>query len=253
MSCKNYKQYDSKWASKAYAGGTMRRSGCGPTAAASVIYHVNKSIDPTDTADWLSAHGYATNGWGTVWGGIEKVIDHYKMNCTMLNSSRLYGKTNTDAEKKWKKQMKTGKYFGILLMGPGNFTKGGHFITITSWDGTYANVYDPASASRTGKHKWADFAGDVKIFYLIKIPDVLYSRTFPTLPKKGYLSKGDTGTQVKYLQMFLNWYGGYGLVIDGSFGDKTLVAVKAFQKAAGLTVDGKFGPASLAKAKVVKR
>lgn len=80
-----------------------------------------------------------------------------------------------------------------------------------------------------------------------------YTGAFPVLPDKGYLTKGDTGTQVKRLQSFLNWYGGYGLDIDGSFGPATLAAVKKYQKAEGLTVDGYFGPASLKAAKAVKK
>lgn len=76
-----------------------------------------------------------------------------------------------------------------------------------------------------------------------------YTGTFPT----GTLRKGSKGTQVKRLQNFLNWYGNYGLAVDGSFGTKTQTAVKAFQKATGLTVDGVFGPKSLAKAKSVKK
>lgn len=76
-----------------------------------------------------------------------------------------------------------------------------------------------------------------------------YTGTFP----KGTLKKGSKGTQVKNLQKFLNWYGNYGLAIDGSFGTKTYEAVKKFQKATGLTVDGIFGPKSLAKAKSIKK
>lgn len=70
---------------------------------------------------------------------------------------------------------------------------------------------------------------------------------------EGSLHKGDTGTEVKRLQKFLNWYGNYKLDVDGSFGDKTEEAVKKFQKACGLTADGYFGPASLAKAKEIKK
>lgn len=70
---------------------------------------------------------------------------------------------------------------------------------------------------------------------------------------EGSLHKGDTGTEVKRLQKFLNWYGSYKLDVDGSFGDKTEDAVKKFQKATGLTADGYFGPASLAKAKEIKK
>lgn len=80
-----------------------------------------------------------------------------------------------------------------------------------------------------------------------------YSGTFPTLPKKGYLEKGDKGEQVRLLQLFLNWYGNYKLTIDGDFGDKTYCAVKNFQTSEKLTVDGVFGTKSLAKTKKVKK
>lgn len=81
----------------------------------------------------------------------------------------------------------------------------------------------------------------------------LYSGTFPSIPSKGYLGKGDKGTNVNQLQKFLNWYGKYGLSEDSSFGSTTESAVKKFQKAEGLTVDGQFGAKSLAKAKTIKR
>lgn len=80
-----------------------------------------------------------------------------------------------------------------------------------------------------------------------------YSGKFPTLPKKGYLTKGDNGTQVERLQMFLNWYGDYKLTVDGDFGTKTHAAVKDFQKKNSLEVDGLFGKMSLAKAKTIKK
>lgn len=51
------------------------------------------------------------------------------------------------------------------------------------------------------------------------------------------LTKGSKGTAVKWLQIALG-----GLTVDGDFGDKTLVAVKAFQTRNGLTVDGEVGP-----------
>lgn len=80
-----------------------------------------------------------------------------------------------------------------------------------------------------------------------------YPGTLPVLPAKGYLHEGDIGTQVKRLQAFLNWYGGFNLATDSSFGPKTKTAVKAFQRAEGLVSDGFFGPKSLAQAKRVKK
>ncbi|MGA4517425.1 CHAP domain-containing protein [Solibacillus silvestris] len=84
-------------------------------------------------------------------------------------------------------------------------------------------------------------------------PKAIYSGTFPKLPLKGYIKKGDKGTQVANLQKFLNWYGDYGLVVDNIFGTLTLEAVKKYQKAEGLSTDGIFGKKSLAKAKQIKK
>lgn len=80
-----------------------------------------------------------------------------------------------------------------------------------------------------------------------------YSGTFPKLPSRGYFEFGDKGTQVKNLQKFLNWYNNYSLSLDGDFGNKTLSAIKDYQKKEKLNVDGLFGTECLKRAKKVKR
>ena len=80
-----------------------------------------------------------------------------------------------------------------------------------------------------------------------------YTGTFPSLGKKGYLSKGDKGINVKRLQLFLNWCINSKLTVDGIFGEATLKAVKKYQKTYKLTQDGYFGKGSLAKAKSIKK
>ena len=89
-----------------------------------------------------------------------------------------------------------------------------------------------------------------------KVKKKKYRGKLPSLPQKEdgyYLEKGDEGEQVRLLQLFLNWYGKYGLEIDGDFGKKTESAVKNFQAAEKLTIDGLFGAKSLARATKVKR
>jgi len=66
------------------------------------------------------------------------------------------------------------------------------------------------------------------------------------------LRKGSRGSDVESLQVKLVHYG-YDLGnfgpnkngVDGKYGDKTVTAVKEFQKDAGIKVDGLFGPESL--------
>lgn len=55
------------------------------------------------------------------------------------------------------------------------------------------------------------------------------------------LRNGSRGTQVKVLQWLLNENGYNAGKTDGIFGENTLKAVKAYQKAKGLTVDGIVG------------
>ena len=80
-----------------------------------------------------------------------------------------------------------------------------------------------------------------------------YSGTFPTLPKRGYFKMRDTGTQVEYLQKFLNWYGYKNVKVNGKYNAETMSAVVMFQKAEKLATDGLFGKKSLEKAKTVKK
>lgn len=121
-----------------------------------------------------------------------------------------------------------------------------------TWHSMYANTTCCGNYLRSQMKYIAEEANKIN-GYTTTTTGKKYTGTFPTLPERGYFKTGDTGTQVKYLQKFLNWYGGYGLVIDGEVGDKTIAAVKKFQTATSLTVDGKFGAKSLAKAKTVKK
>ena len=76
-----------------------------------------------------------------------------------------------------------------------------------------------------------------------------YTGTFPTLPSRGYFKKGDSGTQVKNLQNFLNWALDLKLSVDGIIGNATINAVKQFQNKVKINADGLFGKSSLEKAK----
>lgn len=57
------------------------------------------------------------------------------------------------------------------------------------------------------------------------------------------LKKGSTGADVKRVQTALN-RAGATLTVDGSYGSKTVQAVKNFQEDNRLTVDGVCGPAT---------
>lgn len=129
---------------------------------------------------------------------------------------------------------------------------------------TYKGSYDMWQYSSSGNIKGLTGRIDVnycyKDFAKGKYPNPTpspttktYTGIYPKLPARGYFKRGDKGTQVKYLQKFLNWYGEYKLVVDGVVGSKTIITVEKFQKAEGLDVDGLFGRACLKRAKVVRK
>lgn len=80
-----------------------------------------------------------------------------------------------------------------------------------------------------------------------------YSGIYPKLPSRGYFKKGDKGTQVKYLQKLLRWCGYTSVTTGGTYGEKTIAAVKKLQKKFGLKQDGQFGKKTLSKVKEMRR
>lgn len=78
----------------------------------------------------------------------------------------------------------------------------------------------------------------------------------PTSEYKGSLpsstvKKGSKGKNVYNVQTFLNWCIKAGLKTDSIAGNKTVAAIKKFQKQYKLKVDGIFGKQSLSKAKSI--
>lgn len=96
--------------------------------------------------------------------------------------------------------------------------------------------------------------GRVDMDLLYEMPVVrkqtVYTKRLPTLPKRGWFTSGDKGTQVKLLQEFLNWYGDYGLLVDGEVGRKTMDAVRRYEGREKIKpIDGLFGEKCLERAK----
>lgn len=109
-----------------------------------------------------------------------------------------------------------------------------------------------------GQYKMKDALYPSKMFYLNpKHTKLLSKRTYkkltvPTVPTDALrmsLGKKMNKTQVKNLQLCLNYVLGTQLVADGDFGKKTDAAVKKFQAMVGLTQNGHYGPKTQAALK----
>lgn len=153
-----------------------------------------------------------------------------------------------DKDKNW-------KYMGKLAMKD---LKAGDILVTSSHMQT---VYAPISSKKVkiieatsyyGKYKSA--ASDNSIRIIEKSPS--YTSVYRYIGKVDAdiaIRYGEYSDRVKLWQQFLKWVGFDCGDVDGKFGDKTLVATKAYQTKYNLTVDGIVGTKSLAQAKVVEK
>ena len=155
----DFKQGDSRWGKKMYSSTgnksqTMANSACGPTSMADIIHFCNdKSINPYDMAKLAMKWGDRTPAKGTAWTFFTHIQAHYGYKKMVATKSLETLKACLDA----------GGYV-VCSMGPGYWTKGGHFICAWKYDGTYIYCNDPASSSRK-KQKIADFVSQRKQFF----------------------------------------------------------------------------------------
>ncbi|MBQ2910455.1 MAG: C39 family peptidase [Bacilli bacterium] len=143
----NYYQYNYQ---ESYGyGTTIASSGCGPTAMAMVLTALTgEEVTPVEAANWSMEHGHRIKDNGTAWAYFEDIADAYGVECEQMGVSRDNIINN----------LSEGKYV-IAVVGPGHFTKGGHYIVLTgiTEDGKIT-VADPNSETRS-QQTW-----DVNIF-----------------------------------------------------------------------------------------
>lgn len=158
----SYLQTDSRWKNDPYRmpgeTATIGSSGCGPTAAAMLIETITgKKFTPVDACAWSIAHGYKALKQGTYYAYFKPQFAAHGIDCDMLNWQNTYGKPNHANHQKMPDLLKAG-YYIIALMGPGQWTTGGHFVVVW-WEDGKIRINDPAST------KTARLNGDPKTFF----------------------------------------------------------------------------------------
>lgn len=133
----NYYQYNY---SQPYSQGTIKTSGCGPTSLAMVLTNLlGREVSPVETA--AKGNGKYTCSKGTTWNYFLDMAKEYGVQCTQMNMTSENLVSSLQAGKKV-----------ILSMGPGHFTKGGHFIVARGIDSNgKVIVSDPASEQRSNQ------------------------------------------------------------------------------------------------------
>lgn len=134
--------------------------------------------------------------------------------------------------------------------------RSGH-VGVFFWDGNTPKVVEAKGInygtviSDFDKNKWTNGLtfSDIEYVYEVNLAgQSTWKQANPYDAPTRTLYKGCKGEDVRWLQFELN-EAGYKLDTDGSFGSKTLKAVKAYQASCKLVVDGRVGPATRAALK----
>lgn len=167
----SYLQIDSRWKNKPYRvpgeKSTIGSAGCGPTCAAMAIETLTgKTCTPVDTCAWSIAHGYKAKNQGTYYGYFAPQFAAYGIGCKQLLGSRILNKPAHPIHDQVKQYLADG-YYVIALMGPGTWTKGGHFVLLWAWDDK-VRINDPASTKNARLNGYPDtFKKQVRNYWLI--------------------------------------------------------------------------------------
>ena len=167
----SYLQTDGRWRDKPYRvtgeKSTIGSAGCGPSCAAMVISTLTgKTVTPVDTCDWSIRHGYKALNQGTYYSYFVPQLKAYGIQCKQMLGSRILNQPQHPIHEQVKQYLSQG-YYAIALMGPGTWTKSGHFVLVWDWD-SKVRINDPASTRAERLNGDPDtFRREVRMYWLV--------------------------------------------------------------------------------------
>ena len=137
-----YLQWDKRWGYTPYGGDMIANAGCGPTCLSMVATHLlqDPSLNPRAISRFSEDYGYCEPGFGSRWsliyeGGEMLGLKVYEISCD---------------EDGIIENLEAGNPI-ICLVGPGDFTYGGHFIVLTDYIDGQIKINDPNSVKNSEK------------------------------------------------------------------------------------------------------
>ena len=116
-----YNQGDDAWKDQPYGSDRIGGYGCGPTAMCMVVSSMTEEdSDPAEMAQWAAEQGY----WARKSGSYHSIVE---------GTAQSYGLTASSISERTPEAIKESLLAGnllVALMGPGHFTKAGHFIVL---------------------------------------------------------------------------------------------------------------------------
>ena len=138
----HFLQWDKRWGYEPYGDDNIAIAGCGPTCLSMVYVHLtgDTSMNPKEMAEFSTDYGYCEPGNGSAWALIFEGGE-------ILG---LYVQEVGLDEDLIAEHLQEGRPV-IAVMGPGEFTQGGHYIVMTDYIDGQIKINDPNSNIRTEK------------------------------------------------------------------------------------------------------
>lgn len=135
-------QYDERWGYGIYGDDVIAVEGCAPTSLAMVIAYLTNdpTITPYVVANYAKENGYYVSGIGSNWSLMSEGSKHFG----------VIGKEVPLVKNTIMNYLESGKPM-IASMGPGDFTRSGHFIVLTGTENGKIKVNDPNSTIRSNQ------------------------------------------------------------------------------------------------------
>ncbi len=154
-------QWDERWGYSVYGTSTIAASGCGPTCMAMVICGLtgDNTVTPYKMAKYSEENSYVDENNNTYW-------------LFMNEAASAWGITSWETlldEESLALELKKGNPV-ICSVGPGNFTKSGHFIVLTGYEDGKVTVNDPFSKENSSKAwVYSQIAAQIKEMWVYSI------------------------------------------------------------------------------------
>lgn len=146
-------QWDERWGYQKYGTSFVAASGCGPTCLSMVLSTIKKdpSITPAAVASLSEQLGEVDSDNNTMW-------------LLLSDAATTWGVSSEEGllgEDQVNETLNSGKFI-ICSVGPGDFTKIGHFIVLVSYKDGQVEVRDPFNTEHT-ERTWiyADIASQI--------------------------------------------------------------------------------------------
>lgn len=151
-------QWDARWGYAPYGTSIVAVCGCGPTCLSMVLSGLtgDKSLTPAKIAEYGTENHYISEENDTYWRFMTEAGDEWTIEC----------KEKFLDEEELKKELKAG-HPAICSVGPGDFTKIGHFIVLAGYEDGKVIVHDPFSQKNSDKRwEYEDFKDQIKSMWI---------------------------------------------------------------------------------------